>query len=341
MPPELSIVIPTMGRPILIQTLKSILAADSGDRLEVIVVGEIFDHSVLRDMSGILSAHPDIRHIPVSWPKGDSSRKKNRGAKESRAQIIAFLDDDVVVAPNWPQNIIKAFEDPETGLVCGPSLVPPDVSLTARLAGLALSSRAAGYAANRYRAAGEHAYAITWSRIIGCNAAYRKSVFTRMGGFPPEFYPGEEMIAAWRTQTLGYRLQFIPSAWVYHYPRQTLVRFGRQMREYGATRIRLIRAGVPIEWQTLLPSAWILSLAFLGGTAPFCKLCAWLLTMDVLLYAGAAAAIAAETVLRTKQLSNLLIGFMVPVMHLSYGIGQLQEFFGPNRDFSNRPDANP
>ncbi len=41
MNPELSIVIPTMGRPILVRTLESVLATKGAGRLEVIVVGEI------------------------------------------------------------------------------------------------------------------------------------------------------------------------------------------------------------------------------------------------------------------------------------------------------------
>jgi cellulose synthase/poly-beta-1,6-N-acetylglucosamine synthase-like glycosyltransferase len=331
---DLSIVIPTMGRPILVKTLESVLNTSSEISLEVIVVGAIADAKVLQRINELIASNANVRHISISWPDGDSSRKKNRGAEEAQAQIVAFLDDDVVVAPEWPLNIISAFKDPTVGLVSGPSLVPDGINLSARLAGLVLSSRAAGYAADRYRSTDNQARTVTWSRIIGCNAAYRKSVFIQMGGFPPEFYPGEEMIAAWRTEKLGHKLLFIPSAWVYHYPRQSVTRFARQMREYGATRIRLIRAGVPIEWATLVPAAWVLSLIILGATAPFVRFCGWLLTADLSLYTLLAIGVATETALRTKRIRDLLTGLMVPLMHLSYGIGQWQEWLMPNHDFS-------
>lgn len=334
MTPHLSIVIPTMGRPILVRTLESVLATHSADQLEVIVVGEIPDRAVLQRVTEIAAENSTIRHIPISYPDGDSSRKKNRGAAESRADVVAFLDDDVVIAPDWSEHILKAFEAPEVGLISGPSLVPEDINLSARLAGLALTSCAAGYVSERYRVGNAAVREIGWSRIIGCNAAYRKTVFEQMGGFPPEFYPGEEMIAAWRTQQLGHKLLFIPDAWVYHYPRQSVKRFWRQMWGYGATRIRLKRAGVGFEWTTLVPAAWVLSLLVLSVAAPFCHVCAVLLQLDLELYVLTVLVIALQMAVKTHRVSDLLLFFIIPVMHLSYGLAEWFEFFRPNRDLS-------
>ncbi|MDD2237230.1 MAG: glycosyltransferase [Kiritimatiellae bacterium] len=336
MTPHISIVIPTLGRPILRQTLDSILAAQGADNLEILVVGHIEDTEVLRHLEALASRHPALTHFPVSFPSGDSSRKKNLGAEKSRAEIIAFLDDDVVIAPDWPARILEAFADPHVGLVSGPSLVPPDVTLFARLAGLALTSRAAGYVSERYRADSAHNRPVTWSRIIGCNAAYRASVFREMGGFPPEFYPGEEMIAAWRTQQLGHRLLFLPAAWVYHYPRQSARRFWRQIWGYGATRIRLKRAGVEFEWAPLVPACWVLSLAILGLGALLHPLFALLLALDLALYALADTLITVETARQTRRFSDLLLFPVIPIMHLSYGLAEWYEFFRPNRDFGDR-----
>lgn len=334
MNPKLSIVIPTMGRPILVRTLESVLATNGSAQLEVIVVGEIPDSGVLQNVTAIAAANSNVRHISVSYPTGDSSRKKNRGAEESRAEIVAFLDDDVVIASDWPEHILKAFENPAIGLVSGPSLVPEDINLSARLAGLALTSRAAGYVAERYRIGSTAVREIGWSRIIGCNAAYRKTVFQQMGGFPPEFYPGEEMIASWRTQQLGQKLLFIPFAWVYHYPRQSVKRFWRQVWGYGATRIRLKRAGTGFEWTTLVPAAWVFSLLTLGTASLICDTCAFLLRLDLAVYALAALAVSLETAAQTRRLRDLLVFFMIPVMHLSYGLAEWFEFFSPNRDLS-------
>ena len=104
--PELSVVIPTLGRTLLVGTVKSLVAAKGFDRIEVIVSGRIPDASVLAEIEALCSRHPQIRHLPISFEVGDSSEKKNAGMRESRADLVAFLDDDVVVAPDWPERMI-------------------------------------------------------------------------------------------------------------------------------------------------------------------------------------------------------------------------------------------
>ncbi len=223
--PILSVVIPTMGRPILVQTLNSLSACEDFHMIEVLVCGKIPDPAVDAEVRELVGRNSNIRYFPVSFERGDSSEKKNHGWKNSRADIVAFLDDDVKVAPHWPRKMLEPFEDPKTDVVSGPSLVPEDVNLFARIAGLALSSPAAGYVMHRYRKDDPRAFPISWSKIIGCNMAYRRAVIEEIGGFDPVFWPGEEMIASYRAQQGGHRIMFQPEAWVFHYPRQSLGRF--------------------------------------------------------------------------------------------------------------------
>jgi GT2 family glycosyltransferase len=287
-------------------------------------------------LQSLAAADGRVRHLPVSFPSGDSSRKKNAGAAAARAEIVAFLDDDVVVSPDWPEKMLAAFADPAVGLVSGPGLVPDGISLFARLAGVALASRAAGYVAERYVRGRPEPRRIAWSRIIGCNMAYRKSVLVALGGFDPAFWPGEEMIAAHRAQKAGHVLLFNPEAWVCHYPRQSFARFWRQMHGYGATRVRLIRAGAEFEPATIVPALWVLSLLILGGAAPFSGLARALLLLDVCGYLAADAWITISKVAETGRAADLLTFLLIPVMHLSYGIAEWIEFFRPGRDLSEK-----
>jgi cellulose synthase/poly-beta-1,6-N-acetylglucosamine synthase-like glycosyltransferase len=332
--PRLSVVIPTLGRPILIQTLDSLLRCQGFSSIEVIVAGMIREPTVAARVQTVVAQHPNVRHLPVSFPVGDSSEKKNAGFRAARADLVAFLDDDVVVAPDWPDRILAPFADPATAVVSGPSLVPPDVGLVARLAGLALASPAAGYVAWRYRADHPEAIPIKWSKIIGCNMAYRREALDGVGGFDPGFWPGEEMIASFRTEQGGHRLMFHPAAWVYHYPRQSLARFWKQIYGYGATRIRLFRGGVEIECSTMVPALWVASLLVLGAGGLLWRPLWWLLALDVALYAAMSLAVTLMMVASTKQARDLLLFFVIPVMHLSYGIGSWVEFARPNKDLS-------
>lgn len=330
----LSVVIPTLGRDTLIPTLESLVRTEGFVDLEIFVAGEIKNAVVADRLAALVRAHPQITHLPVSYPVGDSSEKKNAGFRATRSDLVAFLDDDVIVAPDWAVRMRACFDDPATAVVSGPSLVPPDVNLFARLAGLALSSPAAGYVAWRYRADHASAIPINWSKIIGCNMVYRREVLDSVGGFDPAFWPGEEMIASFRTEQLGHRIMFHPAAYVYHYPRQSLSRFWKQIHGYGATRIRLFRAGVEIELSTLVPALWVASLVVLGAASVFWGSARWLLALNLALYALVALVCALLMARASRQLRDVLLFLVIPIMHLSYGIGSWVEFVRPNKDLS-------
>lgn len=374
--PRLSVVIPTLGRPILIQTLRSLLATKSARTIEILVVGIIPDPAVEMELRQILARNVEavsspsgicdtaddtacdsealrrrkvvppgqeaavggcrIRHLPVSFERGDSSEKKNVGWRESKADIIAFIDDDVVVAPDWPERILESFADLNVGLVSGPSLVPDDLPRMARLAGVTLASKATGYVSERYVKGHPEPREVKWSRLIGCNMAYRRNVIEEVGGFDPLFWPGEEMIAAFHATQQGHKLMFHPQAYLYHYPRASFWGYVKQIYGYGATRIRLIRGGVDFEPATIIPAVWVLSLAALAVAAPFCRFCAWALGVNVVGYSLAAALVTFDKMLETRRLSDLLMFFLVPVTHLTYGIAEWVEVFRPGKDLSCR-----
>ncbi len=332
--PMLSVVIPTLGRAILVQTLESLARCTDMAQLEIIVAGNIPDPAVAAAVASLQAAHPQIQHLPISFAKGDSSEKKNAGWRAARAGLVAFLDDDVIVQPDWPQRMLEPFREARVGLVSGPSLVPEALPRMARLAGLTLASKAAGYVAARYTAGHPDNFDAKWSNLIGCNMAFRKDVLAALGGFDVAFWPGEEMLAAFRATQAGHTLVFVPRAALQHFPRATFAGFLRQMYGYGATRIRLIRAGVENEWTTLVPAAWVASLVVLGLAALVTKWALWLLGLNLAFYLLAAFAIMLIKLRETKRVGDALLFFLIPCMHLAYGWAEWVEYFRPNADLS-------
>ncbi len=324
-----------MGRAILFKTLDSLRAAEGADRIEIIIAGLIPEGPVLDRVRELAATDPRVRHLPVRYEKGDASEKRNAGLRASRAPIVAFIDDDVYVPPHWIRRVLAAFEPSDVGMVSGPSLVPTDISLLARLAGLALSSRAAGYVAHRYIKGADAVKRVKWSRTIGCNMIFRREAIEKLNGFDPDFYPGEEMIAANGTAKQGLALVFDSEAYVYHYPKTTFRGFWRQIFRYGATRIRLMRAGLDVEWTPLVPAVWVASLLFCGAAA---LVHAWgvaLLAANLIAYAAVALWIALEVFAQTKRASDLLLIPIQPFMHLAYGVGIWVEVFRPDKDLSD------
>ena len=341
----LTVVIPTLGRETVVGTVRSLLAAEGGGRMEIIVAGRIRDAAVKGALDALRREHGNVRHLEVEYAKGDSSRKKNEGARAGHGAFVAFVDDDVVVAEDWARRILEPFEDGKVGLVSGPGLVPKDLNEWGRQAGLALSSGGAGFVARRYRGGAGEAYVIGWDEVIGCNAVYRRAAFEAVGGFPEEFYPGEEMLAAWRAESAGWGLRFAPSARVWHYPRQSPRRFWRQIRSYGATRIRLMRAGVPRHWLVLVPGLWVAVTAVLalwalaGAVAPgWAGAAAWwgrmLLAADLGAYGVVTFLMTVAMVISTRRGVDFLMWPMLWVMHTAYGVGEWEELLRGARDWS-------
>ena len=299
------------------------------------MVGVIPDGPVLERVKQLVAADTRVQHLSIRYPKGDASEKRNAGYRASRADIIAFIDDDVYVPPHWTTRVLQAFTPPDVGMVSGPSLVPTDISLLARLAGLALSSRAAGYVAHRYVKGQEAVKRVKWSRTIGCNMIFRRSAFEQITGFDPDFYPGEEMIAADGVARKGHALVFDSEAYVYHYPKTTFRGFWRQIFRYGATRVRLMRAGLDVELTPLVPAVWVLSLVVLGVGACFSRWLTWLLWLDLGAYAAVSLLITLGIFMATRRAGDLLLLFIQPFMHLAYGVGIWVEFFRPDKDLGD------
>jgi glycosyltransferase involved in cell wall biosynthesis len=89
--PEVSVVIPTIGRPALVvRAVKSVLAQTVSD-LEVIVVIDGPDAETAAALTRIADARLAVLNNPEPLRVGGA---RNRGVGQARAPWIAFLDDD-------------------------------------------------------------------------------------------------------------------------------------------------------------------------------------------------------------------------------------------------------
>ena len=90
-PPVVSVVVPTRGRAAYLEvTLDSLLAQRAGIEHEILVV----------DDGGGVPQRPGVRYVSHPQRRGLNAAR-NSGILESRAPLIAFVDDDVLVPPGW------------------------------------------------------------------------------------------------------------------------------------------------------------------------------------------------------------------------------------------------
>jgi GT2 family glycosyltransferase len=161
----------------------------------------------------------------------------NRGARQTDADILVFVNPDTVVQPGAVEALARALDAPDAGIVQArlrlfqqPELLNSSGNVV-HVSGLAWPG---GY--------GERADTLTRPREIGYASgaafAIRADVFRELGGFTEEFFLyQEDLELCWRARLHGLRVLVVPDADVLH--DYVLERPGRQ-KEYYLERNRLI-----------------------------------------------------------------------------------------------------
>lgn len=198
--PRVSIVVPTHQRPDLLSRLLESLRQVTypSNQFELIVVGGAHDPG-----RKVVDAFVGSAAFPVTYglvPDDvlrSASFKRNEGVRLARGDILAFVDDDCVVQPDWIAAAVPFFEDAAVGAVEGGVKIPrPDKPTLTYLGSLRLTLPG-GYQT--------------------CNMFYRRSVFEKCGGFDLSFpYYLEDTDLAYTVMEHGFRIPFAPSALVTH-----------------------------------------------------------------------------------------------------------------------------
>jgi glycosyltransferase involved in cell wall biosynthesis len=106
--PSVSVVICSRGRPgLLLDAVRSVL---SMDRLpsELVVVDQSDEHQP-ELAAGLPDTPVDVRYL---WaPDRGLSRARNVGVDAARGDVIAFLDDDMLVDPRWLGRLVDRLAD--------------------------------------------------------------------------------------------------------------------------------------------------------------------------------------------------------------------------------------
>jgi len=105
----------------IFQLLKTI-KAQTYQGIETIFVVE--GSQILYDKVRAFAEEQEIPNIKVLFynSKTGLSVARNLGTKEARGDIVAFVDDDVLLFPNWALEIVKTYQDHSIVGVTGPAI---------------------------------------------------------------------------------------------------------------------------------------------------------------------------------------------------------------------------
>ena len=231
---KLSAIICTRNRPEkLRRAVRSVLSQDNGRLAELVVIDQS-DRPVDIRVLG-LESKAQLRYVRTN--SRGLSRARNEALAVARGEIIAFTDDDCVVAPGWVESICEAFaKHPELDAVFGRVLAYSEDSVSE---GVEHHSEYSEYGLTTYASKQGDLYCsalfdatepavfdrpcLPYANLgSGNNMAYRRSVFDTFGGFVTRLGAGTDLCAAedtefqYRLLIHGCRLAYLPHVLVYH-----------------------------------------------------------------------------------------------------------------------------
>jgi len=218
--PHVSVIVPVRdGESTIAACLDSILATDyPTERREILVVD-----NASTDGTPALIRSRQVRYLHES--RRGVSNARNRGIAESSGEILAFVDADCVVDPQWLTELVRPFEDPGVGSVAGDLQHVPPTTAAERQAIRLLGDW------QRFSFTSDPPYPIT------ANAAYRRSVLDEIGPFDPHMTRAQDVELGLRFhEGSDLRLVYAEDATARHRHRSTHRGFFRQQLgwAYGA-----------------------------------------------------------------------------------------------------------
>jgi len=204
------------GGPTLEACLQSLKQIDYPD-YEVVVV----DDGSTDNTQDIVKGHPWVKSIYQT--NHGLSYARNVGAANATGEILAYTDSDCMADPDWLYYLVGTLLSGNYAGVGGPNISPP-----------AQNWQQACVAAAPGGPSHVLLTDVVAEHIPGCNMAFHRWAFDKIGGFDPEYRKaGDDVDFCWRLQQEGEVIAFSPSAIVWHYRRFTLKAFRKQQEGYG------------------------------------------------------------------------------------------------------------
>lgn len=199
--PRLAVIIPTVNALFLLKKHLPKIIAFSGKTTQVIIVD---DGSTDGTAEYLAANFPKVKCLRREENLG-FTKSVNHGFRDTSADLVILLNNDVAVTRNYLAAALKHFENEKVFAVTFNETTSswPQVDWRGKLQYV----RGKDKKVARYSA---------WAS--GGSAAFRKSLWDRLGGFDEIYSPGywEDIDIGWRAWKAGYRIIWEPAARVKH-----------------------------------------------------------------------------------------------------------------------------
>lgn len=170
-------------------------------------------------------------------------RARNRGVAECSAELISFIDDDVVPDRLLLERHVAAYDaGPASTAQFGPLSAPADWKPTP------WNLWEARTIEHEYGRMIRGEYPAGWRQFFTGNAFLPRKWFLAAGGFDERFTRAEDIEFAYRLDAMGCEFRFVPDAVGWHYARRTRQSWQRIAREYARFDLEISRLHPELNW---------------------------------------------------------------------------------------------
>jgi GT2 family glycosyltransferase len=175
----------------------------------------------------------------IEQTSANLSAARNRGIEEAQAQLIVFLDDDVVPDPALLATHIRAHNNRPNLVTLGSLLPPPDQTLSV------WDEWESSAARKQYQAVERGKHQATERQFSTGNAAVRKKHLIDAGGFHPNVRRAEDRELAIRLGELELPFDFLPDARAYRYISHSFEEWLQTPLQEAEDDVLMARGGYP------------------------------------------------------------------------------------------------
>lgn len=212
--PLISVVIPNWnGKKFLAGCLDS-LKTQTYEPIEVVIVD---NGSKDGSVEYLQENYPYVRLVTFPVNTGFSPAV-NAGIKASTGEMVALLNNDTVVDPNWMSELIKAMQEhPEAGSAGCKMLAYDDHTLLDGAGDGYRRGGLPGRIGHKERDTGRFNRKRYLLGACGGAALYRRELFDAIGLFDEDYFAYlEDVDLGLRAQAAGFKCIYVPTSIVYH-----------------------------------------------------------------------------------------------------------------------------
>jgi GT2 family glycosyltransferase len=210
-----SIIVITRNRPFMLQHCIVRLLSQPYSYKEIIVV----DSSSNDESEQVVAKFPEVIAVRLRGQRNNMPQARNAGVAASSGDVLAFIDDDSMVHPDWLAALVKTYRDETIGAVGGRVIEMPEPFCDEVKGSPRMLITPSGRVIGKDRGV-LSTEVIEVDHLGGGNMSFRREVLEQVGGFDANYTLTnyrEETDLCIRVKKAGWRMVFVPPMTVTHF----------------------------------------------------------------------------------------------------------------------------